>query len=286
MTVTERPAVAEAVETSDKVASHLHPPGSFDIDAHPVPTGREEIWRFTPLKRMRDLHKEAPLGPLGATTTVEVEAAEGVGVRTVGADDAARGSSGHVPADRISARAWAAAKDATVVTVPAESILERADDRALPRHLARRRIRRAPGGRGRAAQQSHRRLDVRGFGRARRHRRDRGRRRCAPHGRLGAGLGRRRRAPQHPARAGRPRRDAASRGRLLRRRPGAHEHLGRVRRTGRRGRAARAVLRRCRPAPRAPALRRPQRAEDPQQRRLQGRPARPGALTRCGSATC
>jgi Fe-S cluster assembly protein SufD len=45
-------------------------------------------------------------------------------VRTVGADDAVRGSSGHVPADRISARAWAAAKDATVVTVPAESILD------------------------------------------------------------------------------------------------------------------------------------------------------------------
>ncbi len=129
--MTERPAVAEAVETSDKVASHLHPEGSFDVDAHAVPTGREEIWRFTPLKRLRDLHKEAPLGPLGTTTTVEIEAAEGVEVRTVGVDDAARGSSGHVPADRISARAWAAAKDATVVTIPAESIL---DEPTIVRH--------------------------------------------------------------------------------------------------------------------------------------------------------
>jgi Fe-S cluster assembly protein SufD len=122
--VTETPAVARAVETTDRVASHLHPTGSFDVAAHAVPTGREEIWRFTPLKRLHDLHKEAPLGPLGTTTTVEIEAAEGVEVRTVGADDAARGSSGHVPADRISARAWAATKNATVVTIPAESILE------------------------------------------------------------------------------------------------------------------------------------------------------------------
>ncbi len=81
-----------------------------------MPTGREEIWRFTPLKRLRDLHKEAPIGPLGSTTTVEVEAPDEVGVRTVGADDAARGSSGYVPPDRVSARAWASAKDATVVT--------------------------------------------------------------------------------------------------------------------------------------------------------------------------
>ena len=125
MTVTERPAVAEAVETSDKVASHLHPAGSFDVDAHAVPTGREEIWRFTPLKRLRDLHKEAPIGPLGSTTTVEVEAPDEVVVRTVGADDAVRGSSGYVPPDRVSARAWASAKNATVVTLPSDTVVER-----------------------------------------------------------------------------------------------------------------------------------------------------------------
>ena len=71
------------METTDKIASHLHPEGSFDVAAHPVPTGREEVWRFTPLKRLRDLHKEAPLSPLGASaTSVEVEAAEGVEVRS------------------------------------------------------------------------------------------------------------------------------------------------------------------------------------------------------------
>ncbi len=54
--------LANAIETNDRVASHLHPEGSFDVDDHPVPTGREEIWRFTPLKRLRGLHTDAAAG--------------------------------------------------------------------------------------------------------------------------------------------------------------------------------------------------------------------------------
>ena len=51
-------SLAEALEL-DHVESHLHPEGSFDVDDHPVPNGREEIWRFTPLKRLRGLHADA-----------------------------------------------------------------------------------------------------------------------------------------------------------------------------------------------------------------------------------
>ena len=29
---------------------------SFDVDAFEVPRGRDEIWRFTPLRRLRGLH--------------------------------------------------------------------------------------------------------------------------------------------------------------------------------------------------------------------------------------
>ena len=29
---------------------------SFDIDAFEVPHGRDELWRFTPLRRLRGLH--------------------------------------------------------------------------------------------------------------------------------------------------------------------------------------------------------------------------------------
>ncbi len=120
MTATETPNVANALET--KLASHLHPEGSFDVDFFEVPTGREEVWRFTPLKRLRDLHKDAPLG--SGTTSLDVDAAKGVTVTRADADAAVRGSSGYVPVDRVSARAWAAAKESTVVTIPAESVVE------------------------------------------------------------------------------------------------------------------------------------------------------------------
>ncbi|WP_239456599.1 Fe-S cluster assembly protein SufD [Nocardioides solisilvae] len=122
MTVTD-PAldsVASALEM-DKVESHLHPEGSFDLADHPVPTGREEIWRFTPLKRLRGLHQDAPLGPTGLE--VQVDAAAGVQVEQVPADSPVRGSSGLVPTDRVSARAWHAAGQATVVRVPAEAVV-------------------------------------------------------------------------------------------------------------------------------------------------------------------
>ncbi len=118
MTVTETPNVAGAVETSDTVASHLHPEGSFDVEHFEVPTGREEIWRFTPLKRLRDLHRDADLS--GRTVTVEHDAPEGVRVEQLGANSPVKGSSGFVPTDRVSARAWQAVTGFGAVTIPAE----------------------------------------------------------------------------------------------------------------------------------------------------------------------
>jgi Fe-S cluster assembly protein SufD len=44
--------LAEALETT---ASHLHPTPSWDVADHPLPTGREEVWRFTPLRRLSAL---------------------------------------------------------------------------------------------------------------------------------------------------------------------------------------------------------------------------------------
>jgi Fe-S cluster assembly protein SufD len=111
--------VARAVETSDRVASHLHPEGSFDVDAHPVPTGREEIWRFTPLKRLRDLHRDADLSGTGVRFDLDVP--DDVVVSALDADSAVLGSSGVVPSDRISARAWQAARTRTSVVVPRET---------------------------------------------------------------------------------------------------------------------------------------------------------------------
>jgi Fe-S cluster assembly protein SufD len=117
VTDTARESVEAALE-QERVLSHLHPEGSFDLEDHPVPTGREEIWRFTPLKRMRGLHDDAAFAE--GACDIEVRAAEGVSVEQVGAEDPVRGSSGLVPVDRISARAWQASTGATVVRIPAE----------------------------------------------------------------------------------------------------------------------------------------------------------------------
>ena len=52
-----------AVETAP--VSDLHARGSVNPADFAVPGGREEEWRFTPLRRLRGLHKDAPLTQSG-----------------------------------------------------------------------------------------------------------------------------------------------------------------------------------------------------------------------------
>ena len=87
---------------------------SFDVDAFEVPGGREEIWRFTPMKRLRGLHAGVP-----ATGHAKIEADAGAEARveTVRRGDERLGMAG-APADRIAAQAWCSFDEATVVTVP------------------------------------------------------------------------------------------------------------------------------------------------------------------------
>lgn len=119
--VTEDNAVAEAIETNDRIASHLHPVGSFELDDHAVPNGLEEIWRFTPLKRLRGLH-DGSFTEHGKVVS-SVDGPDEVRVESVGRDDARLGSV-YAPGDRISAQAWAGFTSATVLTVPAEAELD------------------------------------------------------------------------------------------------------------------------------------------------------------------
>jgi len=104
-----------AVESTAPV-SRLHEHQSFDLADFPVPTGREEEWRFTPLRRLRGLHTDV----LSAAGKVAVEA---TAVPPVTAVPAPRGDqrlgAAFVPADRVSARAFASFGEATVVSVPA-----------------------------------------------------------------------------------------------------------------------------------------------------------------------
>ncbi|WP_329049233.1 Fe-S cluster assembly protein SufD [Amycolatopsis sp. NBC_01488] len=91
---------------------------SYDVEAFEVPGGREENWRFTPMKRLRGLHD----GSATATgeITLETDAAPELKIETVGRDDERLGAAG-VPSDRIAAQAYSAFTKATVVTVPKET---------------------------------------------------------------------------------------------------------------------------------------------------------------------
>jgi Fe-S cluster assembly protein SufD len=125
-------ALQGAVESAAPV-SRLH--------AHraefPVPTGREEEWRFTPLRRLRGLHSADVLPP--GKVHAEVSTAPGVialraprsellgGTAAPGVTAmlAQRGDPRHhaafEPVDRVSATAFASFEEATIVKVPADA---------------------------------------------------------------------------------------------------------------------------------------------------------------------
>lgn len=87
---------------------------SFDVDAFEVPSGRDEIWRFTPLRRLRGLHDGSAVANGKATITVDEQ--PGVRTETVRRGDERLGQGG-VPADRVAAQAFSSFNSATVVTV-------------------------------------------------------------------------------------------------------------------------------------------------------------------------
>ena len=119
MTVTTD-SVRSALE-QDKIESHLNPPGSFDVADHPVPTGREEIWRFTPLKRLRGLHAEAEF--MRSATSCTWNAPDGVRIEGVSGDEARelRGISGWAPNTRFAARVLAEVPASLLIDVPADT---------------------------------------------------------------------------------------------------------------------------------------------------------------------
>ncbi|MFF0476000.1 Fe-S cluster assembly protein SufD [Streptomyces sp. NPDC004284] len=110
-----------AVAAESTVATRMSAPPSFDVADFPVPHGREEEWRFTPLARLRGLHDGTAVAS-GEGVKVEVEAPEGVTVETVGRDDERLGRAG-TPVDRVAAQAYSSFEKASVVTVAKEAVL-------------------------------------------------------------------------------------------------------------------------------------------------------------------
>jgi len=114
---TEPTAVQHAVET---VESHLHPTASYDLADHPVPNGREEVWRFTPLKRTGGLLEGAPSD---AHLKWELDGPASVTLQELSTADAIA-LGGTAPADRTAALAVAGSGGAVLVDVPAETELD------------------------------------------------------------------------------------------------------------------------------------------------------------------
>jgi Fe-S cluster assembly protein SufD len=123
VTVTDaaRESVTSGLEQDKKdghlSVSHLNPPPSYDLADHPVPTGREEIWRFTPLKRLRGiLDGEASDASLTWDTTLP----DGVTLSTISQAEA-REIGELAPNDRPSALAAELSGGARLIDVPAEA---------------------------------------------------------------------------------------------------------------------------------------------------------------------
>lgn len=95
---------------------------SYDPAAFEMPTGREEEWRFTPLKRLGGL-LEAP--PSSATASIEITAPDGVTVEHIDRM-VVEGHDTAPPVDRISAVAWAGTPQVSRITIPegAEGLTE------------------------------------------------------------------------------------------------------------------------------------------------------------------
>jgi Fe-S cluster assembly protein SufD len=105
----------------------VHPPKtksqalrSYDVADFPALTGREEEWRFTPLRRLRGL---ATWTEGGASPKHEyADLPDGVTVSTVDRSDPRLGSA-LVPFDRISALAWGRFTEALLVSVAPSAVV-------------------------------------------------------------------------------------------------------------------------------------------------------------------
>ena len=113
--------LTEAVEGSALAAANKGELfSSFDVNAFEVPGGRDELWRFTPLKRLHGLHD----GSAHATASAKITVGEvpNVRVETVRRGDERLGQAG-VPADRVAAQAFSSFNAATIVTVARDTQL-------------------------------------------------------------------------------------------------------------------------------------------------------------------
>ena len=94
-----------------------HAPSLYSLtsDVFDVPTGREEEWRFTPLKRIKGLHEAS--APAGTTWSLSANTVDGVTL----VNDTAKDSTRRGFTDRVAASAWEHASTVSTLTIPANA---------------------------------------------------------------------------------------------------------------------------------------------------------------------
>ncbi|MDK4268364.1 MULTISPECIES: Fe-S cluster assembly protein SufD [Corynebacterium] len=94
---------------------------STNVEDFPVPHGRDEVWRFVSLRKLRGLHN----GEFAQAVAQDVKVSKhpGVSAETVDRDDERLGRVGK-PSDRVAAQAWTAMPEGQVVTVDPEVQVE------------------------------------------------------------------------------------------------------------------------------------------------------------------
>ena len=94
---------------------------SFNVEDFPVPGGRDEVWRFISLRRIRGLHDGT--FPTQVSEQLRIDAPSDVTIEQVAADDERLRVAGG-PVDRVAAQAWSAAEHGTLISVPADAVLD------------------------------------------------------------------------------------------------------------------------------------------------------------------
>jgi Fe-S cluster assembly protein SufD len=114
-------ASVNTASSSPPLRSAAERVASYDIADFPVPTGREEEWRFTPTRRLRGLFEARP-SPQRLKCTAELP--DGVELVDLDAADPLR-TKAPAPADRTAALAYLHSAGATALRIPANTELSR-----------------------------------------------------------------------------------------------------------------------------------------------------------------
>lgn len=108
--------------TQATYSSRADRPSSFNPADIAVPKGREEDWRFTPMKRINFLFDEESY--LSDNLPVQVEAPENVNVEVVSPEDE-RLERILAPGDRTAVVSWAAANEVNLIDIPAHTVVDK-----------------------------------------------------------------------------------------------------------------------------------------------------------------